>query len=46
MDAPATGARPESSRRATRRCRTASLTATAGGEAPAHRGGRTGEGAR
>lgn len=33
-------------RRATPRTRTASLTATAGRGAPAHRGGRTGEGAR
>ncbi|MEU5092605.1 DUF6380 family protein [Streptomyces sp. NPDC021356] len=32
--------------RATLRCRTASLTATAGRGARAHRGGRTGEGAR
>ncbi|MGV9349100.1 DUF6380 family protein [Streptomyces spiralis] len=31
---------------ATPRTRTASLTATAGRGAPAHRGGRTGEGAR
>ncbi|WP_374114001.1 DUF6380 family protein [Streptomyces sp. CoT10] len=33
-------------RRATLRCRAASLTATVAGDAPAHRGGRTGEGAR
>ncbi|MFF4141996.1 DUF6380 family protein [Streptomyces sp. NPDC001698] len=33
-------------RRATLRCRAASLTATVAREAPAHRGGRTGEGAR
>ncbi|MGX4688543.1 DUF6380 family protein [Streptomyces sp. JNUCC 63] len=33
-------------RRATLRCRAASLTATVAREVPAHRGGRTGEGAR
>ncbi|MEU3346174.1 DUF6380 family protein [Streptomyces sp. NPDC006700] len=33
-------------KRATLGCRAASLTATVAHEAPAHRGGRTGEGAR
>ncbi|MFE1755280.1 DUF6380 family protein [Streptomyces anandii] len=45
MDHPVTSDAAEGKRRATLRCRTASLTATAGRGAPAHRGGRTGEGA-
>ncbi|MEU6477281.1 DUF6380 family protein [Streptomyces sp. NPDC047017] len=41
-----TRSRPAGAPRATCRCRTASLTATAGRGPRAHRGGRTGEGAR
>ncbi|MFI1169005.1 DUF6380 family protein [Streptomyces sp. NPDC020801] len=46
MDNSVNGDSTGEKRRATLRCRTASLTATADRGAPAHRGGRTGEGAR
>ncbi|MFE2510847.1 DUF6380 family protein [Streptomyces naganishii] len=45
MDRSVPGEAAEGKRRATLRRRTASLTATAGRRVPAHRGGRTGEGA-